>query len=76
MSQCYKCKTEQVSEEFQRCPPCEQEHQALAKELDSRPRTKEKKVKEKLYPIKEIKNGIEVTTYIDRSDAVAMGIKV
>ena len=73
---CYKCNTNQVSEEYQRCSDCEKTHQEFAKELDARPRTKVKKVKEELFPIKEIKGGIEVTTWIDRQDAANMGIKL
>jgi len=77
MSKCYSksCDTE-VAEEFTRCPPCEAKHQELVKELNARPRIKEKKVKEELFPIKEIKGGIEVTTWIDRTDAANMGIKL
>lgn len=77
---CYKCKKEPVIEEFTRCVLCEREHQELIKELvkalDSRPRVKEKKVKEKLYPIKEMKGGIPVTTWISKSDAAIIGIKI
>ena len=34
------------------------------------------RIKEKLFPIKEIKQGIEVTTWISREDAANMGIKL
>jgi len=70
-----KCKTP-VSEEYARCTPCEAEHKKLCASLDAKPRTKEKKIKEKLYPIKEMKQGIQVTTYIDAEDARNMGIKL
>lgn len=73
---CYKCNFEEVVEEFTRCASCEKDHKALARELDSRPRTVEKKVREKLYPIKEMKGGIQITTWISREDAHNMGIKV
>ncbi len=76
MAQCYKCNSVEVAEEFQRCPSCEQTHKELAKKLDSKPRVKVKKVKEELFPIYEVKQGIKVTTWIDRSDAAAMGIKL
>lgn len=74
--QCYKCKQVSVPEEFTRCPSCETAHKALAQQLDSRPKVIEKKPKEKLYAIKQMKNGVLVTTYIDRNDAFNMGIKV
>ena len=73
---CYKCNITEVSEEFQRCPSCEISHKELCKQLDAKPRVIEKKVKEELFPIKEMKGGIQVTTYIDRNDAAIMGIKV
>lgn len=73
---CYQCNTVEVSEEFQRCPPCQLSHAELAKKLDAQPKHYEKPVKEKLYPIREVKQGVQVTTWIDRNDAVAMGIKV
>ena len=76
MAQCYKCNTESVQEEFQRCPSCEKDHQELCKMLDSKPRVKEKKVKEELFPIKEVKGGIPVTTWISREDAANMGINL
>ena len=73
---CYKCNINEVSEEFQFCPSCETSHQQLARQLDSKPKNKEKKVKEQLFPIKEMKQGIQVTTWISREDAYNMGIKV
>jgi len=77
MAKCYSksCDTE-VAEEFTRCSTCEASHQELAKELNARPRVKEKKVKEELFPIKEVKGGIQVTTWISREDAFNMGIKL
>ena len=76
MTKCDSCKIEEVAEEFTRCPPCEVKHKELAKQLDARPRVKEKKIKEKLFPIKEMKGGIEITTWISREDAHNMGIKI
>ena len=76
MFQCYKCNSAPVSEEFTRCSVCETSHQQLVKQLDSRPRTIEKKVKEELFPIKRMRGGIQCTDWIDREDAAAMGIKV
>ena len=73
---CFACNINEVAEEFERCPACEVSHKALCAKLDAKPRTKEKKVKETLYPIKEMKNGILVTTWIDRNDAAIMGIKI
>ena len=76
MPNCYKCGEKEVQEEFQRCPSCELSHQELVKKLDSKPKTIEKKVKEELFPIKEMKGGILVTTWISREDAANMGIKL
>ena len=76
MPTCYRCKKNNVSEEFTRCVPCEQSHKELCAQLDAQPRTKEKKVKEKLYPIQEIKQGIKITTWISAEDAHNMGIKL
>ena len=76
MATCYKCNSVQVAEEYQRCASCQKSHAELCAELDSRPRVKEKKVKEELFPIKEMKQGIQVTTWISREDAFNMGIKL
>ena len=76
MPACYKCNINEVSDEFQRCPPCEQQHKELCATLDARQRVKEKKVREELFPIKEIKGGIQITTWISREDAHNMGIKL
>jgi len=76
MPHCYKCNSEPVAEEYARCPDCETDHKKLAAELDARPKVHEKKVREDLFPIKEVKQGIEVTTYISREDAHNMGIKL
>ena len=76
MFTCYKCNSVPVSEEFERCPACETSHQQLAKQLDSRPKVVEKKVKEELFPIKVIRQGIKCTDWISREDANVMGIKV
>ena len=73
---CYKCNKVSVEEEFARCEHCEADHKKLCATLDAKPRIREKKVKEELFPIKEIKQGILVTTYIDRTDAKNMGIKL
>lgn len=76
-AKCYKCKATDVVEEYSYCSPCEALHKHLCAELDARPKVKkEKKVKEELFPIKEIKQGIPVTTYISREDAFNMGIKL
>ena len=76
MAQCYKCNKVAVSEEYARCASCEADHKKLCAELDAKPRTREKPVREKLYPIKEMKQGIQVTTWISREDARNMGIKL
>ena len=73
---CYKCNINEVSEEFQRCPSCETTHQQLVKKLDSKPRIIEKKVKEELFPIKEMKQGIQVTTWVDIETARINGMKI
>ena len=75
MAQCYKCGKQEVSEEYARCEPCEISHKELCKELDARPKVIEKKVKEELMAIREVKQGINVTTFIDRNDAANMGIE-
>lgn len=73
---CYKCGKELVSEEYARCPSCQKEHEKLCAELDARPKTFEKRVKEKLYPIKEIKQGVQVTTWVDAETAKINGMKI
>jgi len=73
---CYRCSKEVVLEEFTRCPLCEISHKELCAKLDARPRAHEKKVKEELFPIREVKQGIQVTTYISREDAANMGIRL
>ena len=74
---CYKCGKVEVSDEFNRCPPCEISHKELCAQLDARPKVeKEKKVKEKLYSWKEMKQGVEVTNYISYEEAKIMGIKL
>ena len=73
---CYKCNSAEVIEEFTRCASCEQQHKDLCAKLDARPKTHIKPVKEELFPVVEVKNGIKVTTWIDRSDAANMGIKL
>ena len=73
---CYKCNSVGVEEEFFRCPPCEQQHKDLCAKLDAKPKNHVKPVKEELFPIVEMKQGIKVITYIDRTDAVNMGIKL
>ena len=73
---CYKCNVSPVEEEFTRCPSCETSHQQLARQLDSRPKHIEKKVKEQLFPIKRMRQGIACTDWISREDAFNMGIQV
>lgn len=73
---CYQCNVNPVSEEFQRCVTCQKSHQQLIEKLDSKPKIKEKKVKEKLYILKEKKQGIEVMTYMSEEDARANGIDI
>ena len=75
MAQCYKCNKIEVSEEFQRCPACTLSHKELCAQLDARPKNHEVRVKEELMAIKEVKQGINVTTYISREDAANMGIQ-
>ena len=73
-NKCYRCNQNDVSEEFQRCPSCEISHKELCAKLDARPRVKNTKIKEELFPIYETKQGIKVTTYIDKNYAMIMGI--
>ena len=65
-----------VEEEFLRCSSCELQHKELCAKLDARPKNHEKKVKEKLYSWKEMKQGIEVTNYISYEEAAIMGIRL
>ena len=74
MAKCYKCGKQEVSEEYARCEPCEISHKELCKELDARPKQHIKPIKEELMAIKEVKQGINVTTFIDRNDAANMNI--
>ena len=74
--QCYRCNQVVVQEEFQRCPSCETAHQRLCEELDARPNNHIKPIREELFPIKEVKQGILVTTWISREDAKNMGIQL
>lgn len=76
MTLCYKCGKTEVQEEFQLCSSCEVSHRELAKKLDSRPKVIQKKPKEKLFPIKEMKGGIQVTTWVDRETAQINGMKI
>jgi len=74
---CYRCSKEVVAEEFTRCPSCEVSHKELCAKLDARPKVeREKKVREKLYSWKEMKQGVEVTNYISYDEAKIMGIKL
>ena len=73
---CYKCNSVEVNEEFSRCSSCEQTHKALCAELDARPKVITKKVKEELFPFVGMKQGIKVTTWISRADAMIMGLKL
>lgn len=76
MTLCYKCNSVEVQEEFKRCPACQTSHETLAKQLDAKPRVKEKKIKEELFPIVEMKQGIKVTTWVDRETARINGMKL
>lgn len=76
MPSCFSCNSAQVAEEYDRCSSCQESHNELIKKLDSKPRQVTEKFQEKLYPIKEIKQGVEVTTYISKEDAINMGIKL
>ena len=73
---CDKCNQVEVAEEYTRCPSCEMAHQRLCAELDARPKNHIKPVREELFPIKEVKQGILVTTWISREDAMNMGIQL
>lgn len=74
---CYKCNTNPVSEEFQRCSSCETEHKALCAKLDARPKPpKVEKPKEELFAVKSIRRGVEFTDWVSRQDALVLGIKL
>ena len=73
---CYKCNQIEVAEEFERCPSCEAAHKTLCAELDARPKVVVKRAREELFPFVEMKQGIKVTTYISREDAMIMGLKL
>lgn len=72
---CYSCNKVEVKEEYDRCPACAMTHKELCARLDARPKKVVEKVRTELMGIKETKQGIQVTTYIDREDAANMGIK-
>ena len=77
MAQCYKCNQIEVADEFDRCPSCEATHKELCAKLDARPKVeREKKIREKLYSWKEMKQGVEVTNFISYDEAKIMGIKL
>jgi len=76
MVNCYKCEKTEVAEEFQRCSLCEATHKELCAKLDAQPKHYEPKVREQLYSWKEMKQGIEVTNYINRGEAEIMGIRL
>ena len=65
-----------VEEEYQRCLNCETKHKELCAKLDARPRQKVEKVREQLYPIKEVRDGVEKTMWIDKESARIMGVKL
>ena len=73
---CYRCNAATVQEEYQRCVPCQVAHKELCAKLDARPKQKVEKVREQLFPIKEVRDGIEKTMWIDRQSAQLMGIKL
>ena len=73
---CYKCGINEVFEELTRCASCEVSHKELCAKLDSKPKNHTKSAREELFPIKEMKGGIPVTTWINRMDAANMGIKL
>ena len=76
MFQCYSCSKAEVPEEFARCKDCDMAHKRLCEQLDSRPKNTEKKIKEELFPIKEIKQDVQVTTWMSREDLINNGMKV
>jgi len=76
MATCYKCGINEVPEELTRCSSCEVSHKEFCAKLDSKPKNHIKPAKEELFPIKEMKGGIPVTTWISRMDAANMGIKL
>lgn len=76
MAQCYQCSKVEVAEEFLRCPPCEAEHKKLCAELDAKPKVHIEKVKEELIGFKSMRQGVEVTTYMNREEAGLLGLKI
>jgi len=73
---CTQCGKVEVAEEYTRCEPCAAAHKELCAKLDARPKQHTKKVKEELFPIYEIKQGIKVTVWVDRETAMINGIKL
>ena len=64
MSFCIRCNKIEVSEEFTRCSQCEKTHQELCKELDAKIKpVKVIKPVENVRVVKQMKDGILVTTY-------------
>ncbi|MEK6880165.1 MAG: hypothetical protein AABY22_11175 [Nanoarchaeota archaeon] len=76
MAHCIQCNRVEIVEEYTRCTSCETEHKRLCAELDAKPKQYEAKVKEKLFPVKKIMQGVEVTTWISREDAALFKIKL
>ena len=76
MAHCCQCNKVEVAEEFTRCLSCEVAHKELCVKLDAQPKHYEARVREKLYSWKEMKQGVEVTNYINESEAKIMGIKL
>ena len=76
MNKCYKCGESDVQEEFTRCPACEAEHKKLCAELDAKPKAHVEKVKEELIGFKSMRQGVEVTTFMNREEARLLGLKI
>lgn len=73
---CIQCNSAEAQDEYTRCPSCEARHKELCAKLDAKPKQHIEKVREELFPIYEVKQGIKVTTWISREDAANMGIDI
>ena len=71
---CYQCGS--GNEDNLRCGSCEAKHQELVVKLDSRPREKVEKVREKEYPFYSVKGGVQFTDWYTAEDLRTLGIPI
>ena len=71
---CYQCGS--GNEDNLRCGSCEAKHQELVVKLDSRPREKVEKIREKEYPFYSVKGGVQFTDWYTAEDLRTLGIPI